>query len=657
MTESGCADNDLAERVLVLAPTTRDAAATEAVLRGVDVACRACRSVDQLCEEARRGAGTVILTEEAALSDQSGGVAALLRDQPPWSDLPLIVLTASGADSPTKLAALRAIGHTTLVKRPVQRSTLVSTVLSALRDRRRQYQARDYLRERELQAEMLREAKDSLAFALEAGRLGSWQLDLETGDLPCSNLCKRNFGLPVDAELTHATLLRLIHPDDRAYVEGEIRATLERGGEYNVEYRNVWPDGSEHWVHIRGRAAFDERGRPVRMAGVSLDVTERKQAEQALRTNVERLKTEDQRKNEFLAMLAHELRNPLSAISNSTEVAKRSQSKEHVEWSLKVIEKQVRHLSRMIDDLLDVSRITRGAIDLRAESLQLSSILYSAVETARPFIEEKKQTLSVDIDLDLEGMRIQGDATRLEQTFVNLLNNAAKYTNPGGRIGLSARRDDGFVVVRVSDTGVGMTPELLARAFDLFAQGDRAAARAEGGLGIGLTLVKSLVELHGGTVTASSAGPGEGSEFTVRLPLVEVAVAEGTSRKEADLNAAKRGARILVVDDNADTAAGMARLLKLLGHDVAVAQDGPTAVEAARSHRPDVVLLDIGLPGMDGHQVARALRNEGFANAVIVAVSGYGQEDDVRRSQAAGFNHHLVKPVDFDSLISLLGGL
>ncbi len=572
--------NDLDERVIVLAPTTRDASTTETILNDVGIACCLCQSIPQLCDEARRGAGAAIVTEEAVLRDRSACVATFLQEQPSWSDLPLLVLTAAGIESPRKIAALQALGPMTLLKRPVQSSTLVSSVRSALRDRRRQYQARNHIVERERQAELLRAANDTLAFALEAGNLGAWQLDLKTGEIPCSTICKRNFGLPDDATLTHTRLLELIHPDDRADVETAIRATIEQGAEYNIEYRNIWPDGSVHWVQVRGRTASDGDGRPVRMAGVSIDITDRKVAEEALRNNVARLKEADRSKDEFLAMLAHELRNPLSAIANASQVARRSHEREHVDWGLNIIEKHVRHLSRMIDDLLDVSRITRGRIELRKEPLCLATILQSAAETARPLLDRKSHTLS--IDADQARREVEGDATRLEQVFVNLLNNAAKYTDPGGRIAISSEVDDSGIVVRIKDNGVGMTPELLARAFDLFAQDDRSAARSEGGLGIGLTLVKSLVELHGGTVSVSSAGPGQGSEFTVRLPILDSIAREGPRRTLPERDVSTRGARVLIVEDSEDTAVGMARLLKLLGHEVAVAHDGLAAIEAAR---------------------------------------------------------------------------
>lgn len=371
-----------------------------------------------------------------------------------------------------------------------------------------------------------------------------------------------------------------------------------------------------------------------------------------LRGHAERLRDADRRKDEFLAMLAHELRNPLAAISNAAQITKRSGSSEHREWSQQVIESQVKNLARMIDDLLDVSRITRGKIELRRQHLRLATIIGSAVESVRPLLEERKHRF--DLELDAGDLAVLGDPTRLEQVLVNLLSNAVKYTEAGGRIGLTVRGEDDGIVIRVDDTGIGMAPELISRAFELFAQGDRTIARSEGGLGIGLTLVKRLVEMHGGSVTAESAGLGQGSRFTVRLPRANRTTTGKTQSSATDPSGECRGFRILVVDDNADTASGLARLLKLLGNDVRMAHSGPAALLEARSYRPDIVLLDIGLPGMDGYEVARSLRREGFDQTVIIAVSGYGDETAQQRSRQSGFDHHLVKPVDLDSLVALI---
>jgi PAS domain S-box-containing protein len=368
----------------------------------------------------------------------------------------------------------------------------------------------------------------------------------------------------------------------------------------------------------------------------------------------EELRGNDRRKDEFLAMLAHELRNPLAAIGNAVSVTTRGGFQEHLEWSMDIIARQMKHLTRLIDDLMDVSRISRGKIELRKDVLDLTPILDSAAATARPLIEVRMHALELDIDRG--NLWADVDPTRMEQVVVNLLNNAAKYSDNGGTIRLRARLEGAEVVISVKDGGIGIPPERLPEMFELFAQGDRTLARSEGGLGIGLTVVKKLVEMHDGSVTAHSEGRSKGSEFTVRLP--KAARTDATGPKPPAPSKVKRqAARILVVDDNVDTARGMARLLKLLGHEVAMAHSGPEALDVAREHRPEFVLLDIGLPGMDGYEVASRLRREECSlGAVIIAVSGYGQDEDRRRSKEAGFDHHLIKPLDHDALLSLLSG-
>ena len=376
------------------------------------------------------------------------------------------------------------------------------------------------------------------------------------------------------------------------------------------------------------------------------DFAERERQAEALREN-------DRHKDEFLAMLAHELRNPLAAVNNAVTVLKMSADEESRNWASDVVERQVKQLVRLIDDLLDVSRITSGKIRLRKDLVDASAVLDQAVESARPLIDERGHTLSVSIERGKLPLHV--DATRVEQIVLNLLTNAAKYTESGGQIRLTAKREGEQVVISVKDNGMGIPPEKLPEMFQLFAQGDRTFARSEGGLGIGLTIVQKLAEMHGGSVVAGSEGPGKGSEFVVRLPLARKPAEAGAQARQGRL-AAGRGSRILVVDDSVDAAQGMVRLLKLLGNEAIAVHDGHAAIETARTFRPDFVLLDIGLPGMDGYQVASALReDELLKDAVIIAVSGYGQEEDRRRSHAAGFDHHLVKPVDFDSLISLLG--
>ncbi|MGH8566811.1 MAG: response regulator [Gammaproteobacteria bacterium] len=380
------------------------------------------------------------------------------------------------------------------------------------------------------------------------------------------------------------------------------------------------------------------------------EIIERRRAEEALREA-------DRHKDEFLAMLAHELRNPLAPIRNSVEVLQRLELEEpKLDWARTAIDRQVGQLTRLVDDLLDVSRISRGKISLQKAPIDLTMIVERAIETSRPVIEARRHHLSVA--LPAEPVCLDGDLARLAQALGNVLHNAAKYTEEGGQIGLMAERTEGHVVLRVRDTGAGIPAATLPYVFDLFTQGDRALDRAQGGLGIGLALVKKLVELHGGRVEASSPGPGQGSEFTLRLPTGTAPPAAVTPPAAHEAPAAPSGRlRVLVVDDNTDSAESMAMLLGLQGHETRTALDGPAALEVAQVFRPELILLDIGLPGMDGYEVARRLRTEPHMETVLIAMTGYGHEQDRREAQAAGFNYYLVKPVDPAALLRVLASL
>jgi signal transduction histidine kinase/ActR/RegA family two-component response regulator len=373
-----------------------------------------------------------------------------------------------------------------------------------------------------------------------------------------------------------------------------------------------------------------------------------------LRQRTQELTQADRRKDEFLAMLAHELRNPLAAARNAVQVMRMlAREDANLRWAGEVVERQVQHLGRLVDDLLDVSRFTSGKVTLRKEPTDLAAVVARAVETARPAVEGRRQKLSVT--LPPERLRVDGDPVRLAQVVGNLLNNAAKYTPEGGRIWLTAGREGGEAVLRVRDTGVGIAPEMLPRVFDLFAQADGSLARSEGGLGIGLTLVKSLLEMHGGRVEAHSAGPDQGSEFVVRLPLLPAPQSPADTPEKDGPCVPVPPRRVLVVDDNVDAADSLAKVLALMGHDVRTAHDGPAALEEARDSAPDVVLLDIGLPRMDGYEVARRLREQvAPEHVLLVAMTGYGQDGDRRNSHEAGFDAHLVKPVDLAALEKLL---
>jgi PAS domain S-box-containing protein len=368
------------------------------------------------------------------------------------------------------------------------------------------------------------------------------------------------------------------------------------------------------------------------------------------------LKQSDRRKDEFLAMLAHELRNPLAPIRNSVQILRAHGTPvPDLQWATEVIDRQVRQMTRLVDDLLDVSRITRGKIELRRQRVELSEIVANAVEASRPLLEKRRHELTVATPP--RPIRLDVDPTRLAQVLSNLLNNAAKYMDHGGRVWLTASQQGGDVVISVRDTGIGIRREMLPRVFDMFMQGEPGSARSEGGLGIGLTLVRRLVELHGGTVEARSDGPGKGSEFLVRIP-ASGATEEGAPRAAAGTAAGSAPRRILVVDDNRDAADTLRLLLRMMGSEVNTAHDGIEAVAAAAEFRPEVVLLDLGLPKLDGYEAARRIRaQEGGAGMFLVALTGWGHEEDRRRSLEAGFDLHMTKPVEFDALRKLLASL
>jgi signal transduction histidine kinase len=366
------------------------------------------------------------------------------------------------------------------------------------------------------------------------------------------------------------------------------------------------------------------------------------------------LREADRRKDEFLALLAHELRNPLAPVRNAVEIMRHKGSDDpDLIWCYDVIERQANHLTRLVDDLLDVSRITQGKIKLRLEATEIGAVVKGAVETSRPLIDSLKHKLVVR--LPENPVWVRGDEVRLTQVVANLLVNAAKYQTEGGHIDLSVACEPGWVAITVSDRGIGIERELLTEVFDLFSQGERTADRRQGGLGIGLSVVKNLVEMHGGNVRVASAGRGHGSEFVVRLPhTAEATNGTGNHTAERISTPTGRARRILVVDDNRDAAEGLAALLRLRGHEVLVAHDGPMALDITATERPSVVLLDIGLPEMDGYEVCRRLRKQGLADAQIIAMTGYGQERDRQRSKEAGFNTHMVKPVNIGEIVTLL---
>jgi len=482
--------------------------------------------------------------------------------------------------------------------------------------------------------------------------------------------------------------INALHPEDRSRVMANWLQAVATGSIFDIEYRLHRHDGQYCYVAVRGVPVLKADSTIREWVGTCTDITEQKLAEDALqksheeleihvqertselaRTNevlsseiAERkrmelaLRENDRHKDEFLAMLAHELRNPLAPILHALHVLKKyDHSEPTVVWGHNLIERQINHTSRLLDDLLDVARIIQGKIRLKMDHCDLTRIIMHAVEDCRPMIEARKHRLVLSVPD--EPQWLNGDATRLEQIITNLLNNAAKYTDEGGKITLSVITEGNYVLVRIADTGVGISPDLLAHVFDLFTQADRSLAHSQGGLGLGLTLVRQLVEKHDGTVTASSGGIGQGSTFTVQLPLLPVSQSAVIPIHELPDSPVPllSALRIMVVDDYIDAAESLSMLLQMEGHEVRMAHCGLQAIELAQEFRPQVALLDIGLPGINGYELANRLRAlPETQEAVLIALTGYGQSEDRSRSQMAGFDHHLLKPVNFVTLSELL---
>ena len=496
-------------RVLVYTPTGKDGKLIAKVLERADLECQICGAPSQITVELESGAGCILIADDALTTDFMRAITQFLKQQPSWSDLPILVLSKRGLDSPEMRSIYGKLGNVTLLERPVQSVTLVSAATSALRGRRRQYEMRDI----------------------------------------------------------------------------------------------------------------------------------------------------DRRKDEFLAMLAHELRNPLAPIGAASDLLRFVHlDPARIQQTSEIIARQVKHMSSLIDDLLDASRVSRGLVKLQRSQVDARQLVTNAVEQVRPLIDARRHRLT--LQTPPEAAMIHGDQKRLIQVITNLLNNAAKYSPEGGNILLTMDVELDRVTIRVADDGIGMAQGVISHVFEMFTQAERTSDRSQGGLGIGLALVKSLVELHDGTVAASSAGIGKGSQFTVSLPRVEAQEAHDKPGKTVRATAPAKSRRMLVVDDNVDAAHMLAMLLEATGHKTMVEHTAKSALERARRDLPEVCLLDIGLPDLDGNDLARQLRAQPETErCILIAITGYGQEQDRRRTAESGFDYHLVKPVNTEQLLDLLSGL
>ncbi len=476
---------------------------------------------------------------------------------------------------------------------------------------------------------------------------GVWMCDAEGRNTYASESFLRLVGITQE-QCSGDGWGHVLHPDD---AEATIAAWMEcvrTGGVWDREHRFKGVDGQWHYVLARGIPVRNDQGRVIGWAGINLDIDRIKNSEAALREA-------DRRKDEFLATLAHELRNPLAPIRNGLQIMRlANDDQEAVEQTRTMMERQLGQLVHLVDDLLDLSRISRGKIELRKERVELAKIVQHAVETSRPAIDSAGHDLSITVPS--VPIYVDADMTRLAQVFSNLLNNAAKYTERGGRVRLSVVRQGGEAVVSVRDNGLGIPAHMLPNVFDMFTQVDRNLERSQGGLGIGLSIVKRLVEMHGGSVDVKSDGHSMGSEFIVHLPVVLSVVHSQNDHGEPTQPSSR--CRILVADDNRDAAMSLAMMLNLMGNDAKTAHDGLEALDVAAAFRPELILLDIGMPRLNGYDTARQIREQPWGKSIVlVALTGWGQEEDRRKSQDAGFDFHMVKPIEPAALEKLLTGL
>jgi signal transduction histidine kinase/CheY-like chemotaxis protein len=495
--------------------------------------------------------------------------------------------------------------------------------------------------------------RSRLDYATRLSGVGFWYCDLPFDELQWDERVKEHFFFPPTARIAIDDFYARIHEEDRSVTREAIDASIRNRTPYDIVYRTVQPiTGAVKWIRALGGTDYASDGTPTHFDGVTVDVSAQKLDQQQLSRLNHQLREQDRRKDEFLATLSHELRNPLAPIRTAAKIIASPQlTPTQLKRAQTIIERQVTHMALLLDDLLDIARITRGKLRLKKTRVALSDVMDAAIEAARPGLDGKNHQLLVS--LPAEAISLDADPLRLAQILSNLLINAAKYSDPGSQIEVKVSRLGDTLSVSVKDTGVGLAPESLSGIFEMFSQIEAVEGRSEGGLGIGLALVKGLTELHGGTVEARSAGLGRGSEFIVSLP---VAAHQSSSPRAADpAPAPPERRRVLIADDNRDAAESLALLLELSGHEVRIAHLGRAALSLAQTFRPDVALLDIGMPDLSGYEVARALRQEPWATALqLIALTGWGQDDDRRSALEAGFDHHLTKPIDTDQLLTLI---
>jgi PAS domain S-box-containing protein len=606
------------------------------VLAEGGIECALAGSMAELTSAVESGADAVLLAEEALAEHGLRPLALALARQSAWSALPILVLTRPGAASSIVRDAIAELGNVTLLERPTAMSELLSAVRSALRARKQQYELRD-------QMEALSQRERELQDFFENAAVGLHLIDARGVILRANKTELALLGYSADEYVGRP--IADFHVDQE--VVADLLARLLSGETIdNCDARLRAKDGSIKYVLLSSNSLFED-GHFIHARCFTRDITLRRRAEEALRVA-------DRHKDEFLAMLAHELRNPLGPIRHAVDIWRLNQAHDPALGQLRdVIDRQVSHLTHLVDDLLDVSRINSGKVVLRREIIDFGALVRRVVDDrAGPLAASR---LAVRTEIPARPMWVHADPTRLEQCISNLLQNAQKFTDPGGRVSVRLRRDAESAVARlsVSDTGIGMEPETVAHLFQPFIQADRTLDRSRGGLGLGLALVRGIVELHGGSVHAQSAGPGLGATLSVALPLAK----PPRGMPPAQASPARQDAlRVLVVDDRRDATLTLCTLLSALGHQVESASTAEEGLEIARRWHPEAIISDIGLPGHDGYEFARWTREDpDLRDALLIALTGYGRPEDHVKAVAAGFDFHLTKPAGLSDLQRVLG--
>jgi signal transduction histidine kinase/FixJ family two-component response regulator len=653
-----------APRILLLVTTRKDAEISQRLLLEVGLSAHSCQTLKALEGEIRRGASALLTTEEAVRFSGIEALAKVLQASNDGLDLPIVVLTQGGTGSAFAKSLLAGLQNLTILERPAPVNSILSAVQSAVRVNSRQRQVAEQMaRILDLQAK--------LAEALEASELGTFYCAMPLDKIIWNDQCKAHFWLPPEAEIDFDRFYSILHPDDRERTREAVMASVSNGEKYDIEYRTVSPSGAIRWVRATGQTQRDDDGQPLGFSGTTQDITARKlweQEREQLLASERAARIEGERanrlKDEFLATLGHELRTPLNAITGWLELLRlEANDPATIQEGVEVIERNVRAQAQLIDDLLDVSRIISGKVRLEIKSVVVEEVVRAAIETVRPLALEKGVLLDSSVQAGIPA--ISADFGRLQQVVWNLLTNAVKFTPRGGEVRVLAEMEGATLVVAVSDTGEGIEPDFLPHVFERFRQADGSPSRQHSGLGLGLSIVDTLIQMHGGQVAAHSPGKGKGSTFEVRLPL---ALGKLPGSQDPFVAAPPRfaaetvgrpdlaGVRILVVDDEPDARTMMHRLLETC-HATSMEADGASsAMRQLSEGHPDLILSDIGMPGTDGYQFINEVRRQGYSTPAV-ALTAFARAEDKERALKAGFNAHLAKPIEAAELLSLVASM